>query len=331
MPCFAFTGKTGQGKGLCSVGFMAEYIARGKPIATNMDIYPEHFRDKYNKDVRIIRLPDVPTAEDLLALGLGNPCPEDEDENGLLMLDEVGVILNSRKWNENGRDALVAWIRHRRKYGWDLGFQIQGLNSLDKQIKDDIIDYEVRCFKISTLNIPFVSMLIKMFTGQSYIKFPKWMRWHTAKFRNTETDLIDSVHRYTGKAVHKLYDTKQVITPEYPHGSYSLLTPWHLVGRYKPKPNPLKIAFNAFASAILRFAATFDTETKAYLQNAQKAARDENKKRLLSLATPPAISATVPAIPEKPAPIENPESSHNAQSDSQPNFETSSPFVVKAA
>lgn len=267
MPCFAFTGKTGQGKGLCSAAFIGEYLQRGKLVATNMDIFPEKFKDKYNKDIRIIRLPDIPTADDLKALGLGNDVPEDEDENGLIMLDEVGVILNSRKWNQKGREDLVNYIRHRRKYGWDMGFQIQGMGSLDTQVREDIIDYEVRCIKIQSLHIPVISFFIKMATGKAFNKLPKSMRWHTAKFRNTETDMIDEVHRYTGKSVHHLYDTKQVISDDYPHGSYSLLTPWHLVGRYKPKPNYIKIATNALAYMFLGLCARFDKSCSDYLES----------------------------------------------------------------
>lgn len=267
MPCFAFTGRTGQGKGLCAAAFCAEYIGRGKVVATNMDIFPEHFRDKYNRNVRIIRLPDCPTIADFIALGLGNDNPKDEDENGLIMLDEAGTFFNSRKWNEKGRDEVVSWIRHRRKYGWDLGFQIQGLGSLDTQIREDIIDYEVRCFNIATLHIPIVSSIIKMFTGKAYIKFPKWMRWHTAKFKNLETGMIDSVHRYTGRDVYNLYDTEQVIDRDYPHAIYSYLTPWHLVGRYQTKVKVLPLIPKLLSFGLLYIASKIDGHSREYLSS----------------------------------------------------------------
>jgi Zonular occludens toxin (Zot) len=266
MPCFAFTGKTGQGKGLCSAAFVGEYLQRGKLVATNMDIYPENFKDKQNRNIRLIRLPDIPTAADLEALGLGNECPEDEDENGLIMLDEVGVILNSRKWNVKGREELVSYIRHRRKYGFDMGFQIQGMGSLDSQVREDIIDYEVRCTKIQSLKIPVISFFIKLATGKTFNKLPKFMRWHTARFRNTETDMIDEVHRYTGGSVHNIYDTKQVITDDYPHGSYSVLTPWHLVGRYQKKTPILKTIGTIAALSVLYVASVFDNRSKEFLQ-----------------------------------------------------------------
>ena len=102
MPVFIVTGKTGQGKGLCSVGLAMEYLSSGRPVATNMDLFPERFRDKYNRNIHIIRIPDYPTAQDLHNLGFGNDHPENEDDNGLLLLDEGATWLNSRNWNQPG-------------------------------------------------------------------------------------------------------------------------------------------------------------------------------------------------------------------------------------
>jgi len=109
MPCYLVCGRTGQGKGLCSVGMMAEiYLQAGRRVATNMDIFPEHFRDPYNAGVRITRIPDIPTAEDLYSLGFGQDTPEDEDCNGLLMLDEAFIFLNPRAWSDKTRAPLLA-------------------------------------------------------------------------------------------------------------------------------------------------------------------------------------------------------------------------------
>jgi len=95
MPCYLVCGRTGQGKGLCSVGMMAEiYLQAGRRVATNMDIFPEQFRDPYNSITRITRIPDIPTADDLYALGFGQDTPEDEDSNGVLILDEASIFLN---------------------------------------------------------------------------------------------------------------------------------------------------------------------------------------------------------------------------------------------
>jgi hypothetical protein len=37
---------------------------------------------------------------------------------------------------------------------------------------------------------------------------------------------------FTGKDVEGCYDTRQVFLENYPHGSHSVLSPWHTVGRF---------------------------------------------------------------------------------------------------
>ncbi|WP_315982297.1 zonular occludens toxin domain-containing protein [Aliamphritea spongicola] len=65
------TGKLGTGKTLVAVGHAAVCLKKKKMVATNVDLYPENFSDKYNKDTRIYRLPDHPTPEDLEMLPWG--------------------------------------------------------------------------------------------------------------------------------------------------------------------------------------------------------------------------------------------------------------------
>ena len=166
MPCYLVCGRTGQGKGLCSVGMMAEiYLQAGRRVATNMDIFPEHFRDPYNSKTRITRIPDIPTAEDLYALGCGQDTPEDEDNNGLLLLDEASIFLNPRAWNDKSRAPLLAYLMQRRKFGWDVILQVQDPAAVDKQAFDGMIDYVVTASYIRNVNIPVVSALLKKILG----------------------------------------------------------------------------------------------------------------------------------------------------------------------
>lgn len=231
MPVFCVTGKTGQGKGLCAVGMARRYLSEGRTIATNMDLFPEHFRDVSNKNIRIIRIPDRPTAADLYALGMGNEEPWDEEKNGLLLLDELVTWFNSRSWQDKDRKALIDWFVHRRKYGWDIAFQAQSMSSLDGQLRDNVIDYECRAVKVKTIRIPVISALYRKLFDKPMM-WPKFMWYHCMKMHNVETDMIDDVHRFRGQDIYPLYNTAQVIQANYPHGMHSLLTPWHLVGRY---------------------------------------------------------------------------------------------------
>ena len=270
MPCYAITGRTGQGKGLCAVGLLMDYLKRGKPVATNVDLYLENYPNPYKRDLYVVRVPDMPSYEILTAIGDGNPNPKDEDENGLLYYMEATNFLDSRKWNAPGREGLNQWFRERRKYGWDVAFDLQDLNTMDSRVKDSVIDYEVRAIFIRALRIPVITTIIKMITGKRRVLLPKFCRFHVAKMRNIELDLNEDTETYRGRDYYPLYNTAQRTNPEYPHGTYCYLTPWHLKGRYlKPRPTlkqivelPVKLSMYA----ILQFSALFSHDVRQYLE-----------------------------------------------------------------
>lgn len=241
MPCWAVTGKTGQGKGLVSAGLIVDYLKQGKIVATNMDINPEEYPNLRNDKHRIIRLPDYPTAEDLIAIGYGaDESVYDEDDFGLLMLDEGATWLNSRDWNAPGRKEFNDWFVQRRKYKWNVAIQIQSLESMDAQARRQVISHEMRAVKIEAIYIPVITFIIKEITGTRLPKLPKFMRYHKAKMTNIETTGVEDITRYTGKSLHGYYNTLQVFNEDCGHGPYCYLTPWHLKGRYLPPKITIK-------------------------------------------------------------------------------------------
>ena len=99
MSVYIVTGKLGNGKTLVAVGKIVEYLRAGKRVATNLDIYPETFLNKWSKNCDLTRLPDKPRVEDLDALGTGdNLLPDEYSEKGfgLIVLDELATWFNSR-------------------------------------------------------------------------------------------------------------------------------------------------------------------------------------------------------------------------------------------
>ncbi|MBY0545150.1 MAG: hypothetical protein K2Q14_06335 [Gammaproteobacteria bacterium] len=94
MAVYAITGKLGSGKSLVSVGRIMDYLAKGRPVATNLNLYLDKYFGQRSK-AHYVRLPDIPTVQDLQAIGKGNDSL-DESKNGLLVLDECGVFFNSR-------------------------------------------------------------------------------------------------------------------------------------------------------------------------------------------------------------------------------------------
>lgn len=225
------TGTLGQGKGLCTVAMMMEYLNRNKPIITNMDLYPERFKDKFNKNIRIYRVPDEPTAEDFKMCGKGNEL-RDPDENGLIALDELGTWFNSKDYNSKNAKMLNRLLVNLRKMGWDAAFQIQSFDYMNKEAKSTVLTSHAQCSKVDKIYVPIISGLIRTATGKTP-RFPKWARYHKVKTTNIKHGGLEGIDRHYGTDLYNKYDTDQIFDGEYPHGTFCYLTPWHLVGRYQ--------------------------------------------------------------------------------------------------
>lgn len=254
MAVYAITGKLGGGKGKGAVMKAREYLRAGKRVAGNIDLFMEHLVDERSKET-YIRLPDKPAAVDLYMLGSGNRYIEfqpdlrlekdvwkanapdtsrsllpgfDEAHNGALFLDECGSWLNTRSYTDKGRPELLEWMIHARKYGWDVYFIMQNINQADKQLRDSMFEYVVRFTRLDKLRVPVVSDLVKGITaGALNGNLP---RLHVGVVRlGTSPDAIVA-DRWTfrGDDLQKAYNTTQVFSDTYPHGTHCLLSAWHL-------------------------------------------------------------------------------------------------------
>ncbi|MBN3562519.1 zonular occludens toxin domain-containing protein [Aliamphritea spongicola] len=249
------TGKLGTGKTLVAVGHAAVCLKKKKMVATNVDLYPENFSDKYNKDTRIYRLPDHPTPEDLEMLPLGNPTlvlspdgsyrpgPDyDENQNSLLLLDELAQFLNTRNFASKDRTRMIQFLVLLRKKGWDAWFIVQHIDMVDKQIREGLAQETGYCRDMSRIPIPIIGGLFRRITGKA-LTFPKI---HRVTFRDGySTDgLVLEVRNYSASAVKMIYNTAQTLSPDYSPtwainhhenaGLHCLLTPWHLAGYKLP-------------------------------------------------------------------------------------------------
>jgi Zonular occludens toxin (Zot) len=254
MSVWFVTGKLGQGKSKISVQRIIDYVQRGRPIATNLDLFPEHFNKKNNRDIRIIRLPDKPSAIDLHYIGSGNET-YDEDLNGLVVLDECGTWFNSRTWNDKDRKGVIDWFLHARKLGWDVIFIIQDISIIDKQARETLCEHLVFCRRLDKIAIPFLTAFSKLF-HRNGIRFPKA---HIAFVKYGDTVQHPTTDRWFsfGSYTHKIYDTKQVFMGDRYQGNHSLLTPWHLIGRYQKQVDYIKEIKQAIMQSIKYSALTY--------------------------------------------------------------------------
>jgi len=233
MTDYAYTGKKGTGKSKNAIRVARDvYLSQGRVVASNLDIYLEPMFGPLSK-VTYVRVPDKPCAFDLLAIGHGNPSSYDEEKNGALILDEMGTWLNTRTFGDKQRADTLDYFAHARKHGFDTFYIMQNVVQVDKQLRESFIEQTVRHTRFDKVRIPFIGGLLSALFGRRWGYFPKF---HTAVSRIgfNPQDMVSDRATFTGKDVEKCYDTRQVFMHNYPHGTHSVLSPWHVTGRYLP-------------------------------------------------------------------------------------------------
>jgi len=239
MTDYALTGKKGTGKSKHAVLIMRDqYLKKKKLVATNLDIdllkmFGPRSRCTY------VRVPDKPKSFDLLAAGHGNPNSYDEDHNGALVLDEMGTWLNTRTFGDKDRAAVLDYFAHARKHGFDTWYIMQNVVQVDKQLRESFIEQTVRHTTFNKVKIPFVGWILGALFGEKAAYFPKF---HMGVYRLgvNPQDLVTNRAMFSGKDIEQCYDTRQVFQETYPHGTHSVLSPWHVEGRFL---EPVKLTF----------------------------------------------------------------------------------------
>lgn len=232
MAVYSVEGKLGTGKTKFCVWQAQNAIIEGRKVASNVDIQPHLLNPR--RRGRIIRIPDKPTSADLMAMGPGNDIDRyDEGKNGVLILDELGTWLNSRSFQDKERAGLLDWLIHARKFGWDVYLIVQDANMIDRQVREALIEYQIRCMRMDKVRIPVAGHVLGLLNE----RWAYWPKFHlaTARVGFGTGQIVAERWQFVGKGLHAAYDTLQVFSAEYPHGPHTVLPPWD----WKPAPMPL--------------------------------------------------------------------------------------------
>lgn len=232
MPTYSVEGKLGTGKTKFCVWRAQEALQHGLRVASNVDLKTEVLFPYAPRTY--VRLPDKPTDFDLDAMGHGNPESYDEDRNGVLILDELGTWLNSRSFQDKTRAGLLDWLIHARKKGWTVYLIVQDANMIDRQVREALIEYQVRCLRMDKVRIPFIGRI----TGLLRDRWGYLPKFHlaTARVGFGAGQIVAERWTFKGVGLHAAYDTRQIFRSDYEHGTHSVLPPWD----WKPEMLPLE-------------------------------------------------------------------------------------------
>jgi Zonular occludens toxin (Zot) len=236
MPVYSVEGKLGTGKTKFCVWRAQQALLAGRRVASNVDLQLDKLTPRLKTSY--VRLPDKPRAHDLEAAGHGNSDSYDEEKNGVMILDELGTWLNARSFQDKDRAPLLDWLIHARKYGWDVYLIVQDANMIDKQVRESLIEYQVKCFRGDKIKIPFFGSIFGAFNSRwGYL--PKF-HLAVARVGSGINAVVAERWMYKGIDLHAAYDTRQVFRSDYEHASYSVLYPGEVPQR---KPGFLKRFF----------------------------------------------------------------------------------------
>lgn len=249
MAVYSVEGKLGTGKTKFAVYQAQLALIAGRKVASNVDLKPE-ILCPYRKR-HYIRIPDKPTAADFEAMGHGNPDTYDEDRNGVLILDELGTWLNTRNFQDKGRAAVIDWLIHARKHGWDVYLIVQDAGMIDKQVREALIEYQCRCMNLSKIRIPVFGRFLSLIS-ERWGYLPR-MHTVTARTGYGQNAIIAEKWMYRGRDLHAAYDTRQIFTDRYPHGPHSVLPPWD----WEPRKTDGQLFLQKLSMLKARFWPTF--------------------------------------------------------------------------
>lgn len=242
MPVYSVEGKLGTGKTKFTVWRAQEALAQRRKVASNVDLKPEVLHPYGSRSY--IRIPDKPTAFDLDAIGHGNEDSYDEDRNGVLILDELGTWLNARSFQDKDRAHVLDWLIHARKKGWDVYLIVQDAGMIDKQVREALIEYQIRCMRMDKVRIPVLGHILGIFR-ERWAYLPKF-HLATARVGYAAGQVVAERWTFRGVGLHAAYDTRQVFRTNYEHGVHSVLPPWD----WQPSLLPMERLKQALRGAI---------------------------------------------------------------------------------
>lgn len=151
--------------------------------------------------------------------------------DGLLVLDELGTFLESRTWQRNGREEIIAWFLQAGKFGWRRIIVAQGPKLIDSQIRTSCVESYALVRDLEAMAIPFVGTWLQRmgFRGTMPAKIGV-----AGRFAMAENAPVAWKHWISKQDYFGTYNTNQVFSPDtgVPSGSgYWLLSAWELKGR----------------------------------------------------------------------------------------------------
>lgn len=236
MAVYAVTGKLGAGKSLYAVFKIQQYLFQKRRVACNFDISIGKLLSEKNTTANVCRLPDMPTADDIRALGRGDGKPEnsdfyDESKFGVIVLDEAALWLNSHDYNKGAARDLFNLFILIRKMCWDVYILIQNIDVLNSQIKKSICEHVVYLMRLDRMKIPGVSQIGFIVTLGFWKGHLPRMHHAVIRYGLGASALRVGSEQFRGTSLYGAYNTRQKFDSTEEVGTYCVIPPGRIPRR----------------------------------------------------------------------------------------------------
>lgn len=227
-------GERGTGKTTRAILVAISVLREGGKFLSNVDINPKvldtvvpsPFLDHW--DNAVVRLPDSPHGFSLHSeiIGEGWYVYKNIKKYSITLFDECAHYLNSRRWDDEGRQDFIDAMIHQRKRGYSEFYLAHGLAQIDSQVRDSYISAVDLL-----LNRP--PQLSRRWLGGSSPVVCSLKRGSDGKFPVDVTDkkvwsqglVTTKSYSKSNKSVWSLYSTGQMFDFEYYRSNTSPLIP----------------------------------------------------------------------------------------------------------
>lgn len=164
-----YSGTPGSGKSLKAAYIIIEKLKLKRNVIANFNIKMDYFKKKkigkftYKENQNL-------TVEYLVEYAKANHVPFKEKQT-LIILDECGIMFNSREWDKRDRMKWIVFFQQHRKLGYDVILICQQDRMIDRQIRG-FIETEYKCRKIA--NYKTFGWLLSLFSGGLFVAVEYW-------------------------------------------------------------------------------------------------------------------------------------------------------------
>lgn len=125
-----------------------------------------------------------------------------KEHQTILVLDECGIIFNSRTFSARDRLSWLDFFINHRKLGYDIYLIAQDEKQIDKQIRE-MFQKEIECRDVGKMKV--FGKLLSLFAGGSL--FVRITRDYTLMSGFSKKNAREGAHYYTGRKYFRFYDS----------------------------------------------------------------------------------------------------------------------------